>query len=726
MGWDATHARTWFGSVRRMQEHCRKQHGWVNDWKKGGNVVQRAGRERPPVPWRDGVSCQRLCKWGHGKRWFEVGWGGDDPVKPPAIEGHEWDAEARFFHRIHWEDEEAFESEAKAPIKDDDDKNEANAWLGRCGWAHHLKEVDKEELQKASEPIRDDEPVLQQMWGVLERVLENAYYAAGQYQPGSAELFEIERKESTITTTTPFRGLMEADAWARYKEYWKKLLTIWERLESWERDGSSQDGSRVIESDTNTNADSDTDSDTNSDTNSDTDTETKSEASRGSGKGRGPRPAYRMTIKQERLWGSFREGIVGTVAGPPRRRSQCTAEELEYRCLDAVVGFLDHPFQNGNHYESIIISGLAVMGLEPDGGWVPVTNYTQVYSAIIKVARYLVLYQSMLEREANIRRRQQGMGVDRRQAEEGAEGLFRIMRHKVRRFMIRISNEEDAQPTPMNWIINTRSYGLKIRYTTPGSETINWQADTIIHGHVRLGMCQASEIMHNLVGRAQDTLAQLTMTAVDEGESGSGPGSGPAAAAREALPRIPWSRIEDRHSEDGLGHSFLRDEANEWWTQPGHGWVKGQILKTATRRKEWLAETMDPDCPYREKAVRKYERTIKQFREQIWMLMHMTGGQPGRATEVLELQIWNTMNGGIRNIFIHKGIICFITIYHKRFHKRVVGVVYVVGIAVLAEQEEEVAFMEWFREHKWTSNQVRRMMQKYSTEFSGQELNISA
>lgn len=54
--------------VRRMQEHCRTQHGWINDWKKGGNVAYRARQVRSPVPWRSNVRCQRIYNWGHGKR----------------------------------------------------------------------------------------------------------------------------------------------------------------------------------------------------------------------------------------------------------------------------------------------------------------------------------------------------------------------------------------------------------------------------------------------------------------------------------------------------------------------------------------------------------------------------------------------------------------------------------------------------------------------------------
>ncbi|KAH7464123.1 hypothetical protein FOMA001_g17997 [Fusarium oxysporum f. sp. matthiolae] len=42
------------------------------------------------------------------------------------------------------------------------------------------------------------------------------------------------------------------------------------------------------------------------------------------------------------------------------------------------------------------------------------------------------------------------------------------------------------------------------------------------------------------------------------------------------------------------------------------------------------------------------------------------------------------------------------------------------------QKEEEAAFMDWFREPKWTSDRVRRVLQRYSTQFSGQEINISA
>ncbi|KAF4458697.1 ATP-dependent DNA helicase Q1, partial [Fusarium albosuccineum] len=122
------------------------------------------------------------------------------------------------------------------------------------------------------------------------------------------------------------------------------------------------------------------------------------------------------------------------------------------------------------------------------------------------------------------------------------------------------------------------------------------------------------------------------------------------------LPRIPWSKIEDRHGESALEHSFLSDEYNEPWIKTGKAWVQRQIKASPARFKAWMTEPLDEQCPYRETAIRAYGRAIEEFRGQMFVAMHMLGGQPARATEILGMRMWNTANGGVRNIFIHEGM----------------------------------------------------------------------
>ncbi|RKK15372.1 hypothetical protein BFJ65_g11907 [Fusarium oxysporum f. sp. cepae] len=89
----------------------------------------------------------------------------------------------------------------------------------------------------------------------------------------------------------------------------------------------------------------------------------------------------------------------------------------------------------------------------------------------------------MLERDRQKAQLRQWMGE--RQAEEEAEGLFRIVRDKVQRFMTRIPEGAGVDPTPMNWIINTRTYGKQIRYTTPqpkGSIGVETRSFTVRSG----------------------------------------------------------------------------------------------------------------------------------------------------------------------------------------------------------------------------------------------------
>jgi hypothetical protein len=60
--------------------------------------------------------------------------------------------------------------------------------VDRVEWVRHLQDIDIERLRALMEPIRQDEPVLQQMWVIFERVLDRAYAAAVDCSPGTAKV----------------------------------------------------------------------------------------------------------------------------------------------------------------------------------------------------------------------------------------------------------------------------------------------------------------------------------------------------------------------------------------------------------------------------------------------------------------------------------------------------------------------------------------------------------
>jgi len=64
------------------------------------------------------------------------------------------------------------------------------------------------------------------------------------------------------------------------------------------------------------------------------------------------------------------------------------------------------------------------------------------------------------------------------------------------------------------------------------------------------------------------------------------------------------------------------------------------------------------------KGVRDYESAAKRFLEYLLILTHITGGQPGRGTEIMTLRYANAMQS-MRNVFVKEGQVMIVTEYHK-------------------------------------------------------------
>jgi hypothetical protein len=71
--------------------------------------------------------------------------------------------------------------------------------------------------------------------------------------------------------------------------------------------------------------------------------------------------------------------------------SEELAEKLQKKVLALILALLNHNLGD-NKYQSALISGMAVLGVSAETGWLSPLMYTPKQSAIITVARILVLY----------------------------------------------------------------------------------------------------------------------------------------------------------------------------------------------------------------------------------------------------------------------------------------------------------------------------------------------
>ena len=209
-----------------------------------------------------------------------------------------------------------------------------------------------------------------------------------------------------------------------------------------------------------------------------------------------------------------------------------------------------------DEYESVIISGLAVLGFQDDGGWLNAEDYTTKYSGVIKVARMLVVYRSYIEREDGYERNREFW--DDVQARSRTESMFNIVRRKVQKFMTLVSDK--GQPTPMDWMYDCRTYGMKIRYNTTAEGVMEWEGNRVLYQGIRFNMEQLRGMVHGLVEETRRDLMELMMMEMDtEGE------------VQGQLPPIDWERLSDNAGEEKVGWSFLKDVQNKfavdgkWW-----------------------------------------------------------------------------------------------------------------------------------------------------------------
>lgn len=761
--------------IHAIREHCKAHHGWVSDWTKGGNIKKKKQKQRH-LPWEEGVWCQRLFHTRTASSWFEVvheGTEGEEQnnsnrssQEPSHQQTSDIEQEEMLGILDKWENAQTGryeDGQVMRRVEELDPKNEANSWLNRVGWTRHLEGLDVDGLrQLAAEPDKDD-VVLQCMTEQCRNMLDEAYQMCRSYRIGLPSMFEINRREVGVAAKRPFEPRMEADSWGRYKGVICRIIWIIHRAEQQPQD---------------------------------------------------ERPPYNMTKRQDASWQQFRTACIryreaqdqeaGLEAdngrehwgnnsgkdssshssdndGAIRDWTQQRRQECQNTCRQFIVAMLDHRL--GDHqYDNMLISALAVMGMRDDGGWHSALDYTPVLSAVIKVARIVVLYDVYIKRQAEIRNIVRVQGVTASEARQSGMSMFERTRQCVRSFMTRTGHNDGEFPSPMDWILETRTYGMKIRFTTTAGGTIDWINDQVIFRRMRLTMTELSEFMHSVLHEARQMMNELTMVRSDSSEA-------------SILPTIVWDDVYDDNSNDQVGYTFIKDDRNRSWVADGKGFINKQLVKNKRERQAWFRNTNIPNNstsqpaahPFREHKARQYGRLVDQFREKLLILMHMASGQPARATEILTIRFENTANAGTRNIMVSHGQMCFVTAYHKNFQQSdqvkivhrfmppevgellmwyiwlvlpfwqsVQGTIkrstfrsaYVWAdeitsrSAVANRQDEEEGVrssnnvlessspgeqdMQAFRETKWSSDRVRRIMQQNSKRLLGQTLSTSS
>lgn len=529
-----------------IQKHYRVKHEWVNTRKRGG---QEKGRDIE-VPWKTGVHCQHFFVRGPGAQFFEV-------ASQASLEHRSTPSSDSGFAAAKQELATALkkaEEEERKKITEPEEAREPNPWLRRVGWASHLAGLDRDEVRELVEPVGEDEVELQVLCKAFDWMIQDAQFNAVKEVVGIHALFEANKKEVDKKPSMPFDSWMDITTVKAYTEVWKKLLRYVFRAEDDDED---------------------------------------------------KRPPYSLTQRQQAHLGELQRKIQEfqrwQEQQPAREGEEAESEEevewmrqVQRMVLQFCIALLNQTLQD-HEYKSAIISGLAVLGMQDGEGWLDAEDYTPKYSAVIKLARLMVVQEAYQRREAEIIK-YEARGLGPKEAAEAAS-YYQLTQGLVQRFMTMAHDHRD--PTPMQWLYDSRSYGFKIRYTTTAGGKIQWIGDTVIYPDIKFSMNQVRTMVHGLVGEAKEELFQELMMM----------GLGEEGEVDARVPEIKWDAIIDQPSESKVGWSFLDDERNEWAVCK-EWWMFQRMYEDPRVRERFL----DPAGNLKE-AVTAYQRHITRFRE---------------------------------------------------------------------------------------------------------------
>jgi len=632
-------------TVQDMQKHCRKEHGWANPRKRGR--VSSGRRIEMGKLWVEGVHCQKFQSTGKLGRLFEVsvqegdGVGAEeneDKIIQAALEDTFTQATAGL---------DQAEKNAYDKIQADTNRFEANPWLNRTGWAKHLKGLDREWLVTLIRKPEKNERALRKLCQAVEMVIWKAQQASRASIVGRAAMNYINRREmGNNTNEKPFNASQTGKTMIKYSGWWIAIVRYIWRTHELDVVSQIEEGRAGISRD-------------------ESEGEEESVWER--------RPPYRLTGKQavalKKIQLALAQDKEDDFSELDSEKSEDDSmdeqqeQKLEELALSFMMVLLDHQLRD-DEYASVLISGMAVLGIDYQRGWMNPLGYTPKIAAIVNVARMLVLYQATKMRREEIVRLREEEGWGQQDAEDMAPGHFDFVEEMANRFMTLVSY--GGRPCPVDWLQRLKAYGMKIRYTTNAEGVIEWVDDTLLYGNIQFSIPQLRSMMHGLVETTRVELRRdlLLLDMDDEGN---------IVAGSTQIPTIDWTHLVDNPAERRVGWSFVRDPRNEaLGLKGGKGWLSRRIINEKLVREAFIdvgatntTVAGGRGVVWRGDRIRRYGQAMQLFRQHLLALVHMTGGLPPRGTELVTVQYKNSANGDSRGIFIENGLVAYMTAYHK-------------------------------------------------------------
>jgi RecQ family ATP-dependent DNA helicase len=730
---DPNHCCRIFRKPEGIRKHWRDVHRWSAAGK-GGHPTrekQKEIQERISQHCKK-VHCQRLLVQGQGSQYFQVHQPGDDGPDVVPVNGEAAWAQVGEQMAKAWAN---VETRAQDTIQQGE-KDEVNPWLERTQWLPYLVGMERPELLACiEEPVADPDPRQEQqaepveaaMWAAMEG-LARFSQASVIHRIGVFVRLEAIRTEKHQTRFQPLQPYMDEKSIGDHTRPWQQILMFFARTqrehawkspayrfarrqrEAWEAFVKAAERSVEGEEDEEEEEDDEEDEEEGEVEAEDREDETMAD----------------VDEAIDEMETGTAEPTANAISEPERLSG------IQRACLEFCIALLSQSITR-KEYDSPLVCALAVLGVKEDG-WKGAEQYPPVLSAVIKVARFMVVQQALelsgpsdnneFDSDSAYESDNSSNPPRRRR-----KGCLQFVQEMMDRFMVRGSH------SPMQWMLDLRTYGLKIHYNTTSRGHVEWVGkEELLYKDLQFSMAQFRGMVHGLVTESRRLI-------MDELLFGGSRTAGP-------IPSVPWDSLRDNPTDERPGWNFLKDQRTRMPVD-GESWLFERVGQDAAIRDRFVKRGARSGVNTHE--VERYMDRVVAFREKLAVLIHMAYGQPARWPELGSVRHSNTVKGGHRNMFIEDGMVVIATRYHKGYHvsgdvkiihrylPREVGELVVYYMWLVLPFQQRLEAMVWEKEaisshmwpadpsgRKWTGDRFREVLKRESRMGMGLELTIAA
>jgi hypothetical protein len=717
-----------FRSPGSIKKHWRTDHqGWSAGKKRGrpSRIKEKGMQARMEQGYRL-VHCQRLFGSRHGSQYFEVQPPSQDQEGPstvPVDGGAAWARVGEQMARA-WEN---IEKRAYKTIKEGE-RDEVNPWVERTQWLPYLVGLERSDLLACikepvaePDPRSDDEaePIKAAIWAAMDG-LTRFSQASVIERVGVFVRLEAIRTEKHQTRFQPLQPYMDKDSIVKHMRPWQQVLMFFARTQkehAWKSPGYKLTRRQreawealICEAEAAAAGEAEEEVDEEIDENDEEDMETEQEME-----------------EDEEVEADEEQG--STEAGRAEDNQAVRLSRIQKACLRFCIALLDQRITR-REYDSPLVCALAVLGVKEEG-WKGAEQYPPILSAMIKVARFMVVQQGLeladlIDESGD--ELEDDSAYESNPSRQRPKGCLQLVQRMMDKFMVRGSHG------PMQWMLDLRTYGLKIHYNTTSPGHVEWMGqDELLYKDLHLSMAQFRGMVHGLATESRRLLTEELLF---------------SSKAAEPIPRVPWDSIRDNPTDGRPGWNFLKDHRTQMPVE-GEKWLFDRVGQDTSIRDRFMKPGTQSGVD--RQAVERYMDRVVEFREKLAVLMHIAGGQPARGPEILSIRHSNTVKGSHRNVFIEDGMVVFVTRYHKgynlsgdvkiihRYLPREIGELVVLYMWLVLPFQQRLEAMVWEKEavsshmwpadpngRKWMTDRLREALKRESQVGLGQALTIAA